>query len=182
MDAEKILEKYYSKNPKLFHILLEHSRAVTKKAVEIAKNVEELSPDIEFIKEAGMLHDIGIFLTYSPEIGCRGKYPRICHGYLGRKILEKEGFKKHGLVCERHIGTGITKEEIEKRKLLLPKRDMIPVTIEEEIISLADKFFSKSNKNLFEEESIEEAREELKKIGREKEEKFNEWLKKYKLI
>jgi len=42
-----------------------------------------------------------------------------------------EGYPKHGLVCERHTGTGITLEMIIKNNLPLPHRDMVPVSMEE---------------------------------------------------
>ena len=61
-----------------------------------------------------MLHDIGIFLTHAPQIGCHGDKPYICHGYLGRELLEKEGFPRHAIVCETHVGVGLTIADIEK--------------------------------------------------------------------
>ena len=119
--------------------------AVASHAVKVAQMNSELGPDIEFIRTSAILHDIGIFMTHNPDIGCFGEYPYLAHGYLGREILKKEGFPKHALVCERHVGAGISKEEIIRNKLPLPQRDMIPLTIEEEIICYADKFYSKSN-------------------------------------
>ncbi len=165
----KVIEKYYKNNTKLHNLLLAHSKLVTKKAVKIGRR---LNADIKFIEEAAMLHDIGIFLTNAPDIYCFGKEPYIRHGYLGRLILEREGLPKHALVCERHIGLGITKEDVIKQDLPLPKRDMVPVSIEEKIICYADKFFSKG---LTKEKSIHEITEELKKFGKDK--KFLEWVK-----
>ncbi len=165
----KVIEKYYKNNTKLHNLLLAHSKLVTKKAVKIGRR---LNADIKFIEEAAMLHDIGIFLTNAPDIYCFGKEPYIRHGYLGRLILEREGLPKHALVCERHIGLGITKEDVIKQNLPLPKRDMVPVSIEEKIICYADKFFSKG---LTKEKSIHEITEELKKFGKDK--KFLEWVK-----
>ena len=48
------------------------------------------------------------------------------------------------LICERHVGAGISADEICSKRLPLPKRNLLPVTIEEQIICYADKFFSKS--------------------------------------
>ena len=90
MDPIKIIQKYYSIDSKTYQLLISHSEAVTKKALEIAKHVPHLHPDLKFIQEATMLHDIGIFLTDAPDLGCSGDKPYICHGYLGREILEKE--------------------------------------------------------------------------------------------
>ena len=100
-----------------------------------------------------MLHDIGIFMTNAPQLGCYGDKPYICHGYLGRELLEKEGFPKHAIVCETHIGVGLTIADIEKNNFPLPRRDMTPKTLEEQIVCFADNFFRKtmnrSKKNRF---------------------------------
>ena len=125
MNPIKIIQKYYNPKSKAYKLLVVHSKMVAQKALKIAKHVNHLNPDKKFIREAAMLHDIGVIKTKAPEIGCYGDEPYLRHGYLGRKILEKEGLLKHALVCERHIGVGITKEEIIKRKLSLPKRDML---------------------------------------------------------
>ena len=180
MDSLKIIQKYYQIDSKSYQFLLEHSKAVTKKAIEIAKKVPHLNPDLKFIKEASMLHDIGIFLINAPEIECFGKKTHICHGYLGREILEKEGFPKHALVCERHIGVGISIKDIEEQKLLIPKRDMIPISIEEQIICFADKFFSKNEDFLSKEKSLDKIKTGLLKFGNDKVERFNEYVEKFR--
>ena len=172
MEPVKIIEKYYEKNSSLYDILITHSVCVKDKAIEIALKNKKLNPDLDFIKEASLLHDIGIFLTNAPKISCFGKHPYICHGILGRELLEKEGLFKESLVCERHTGVGITKEEIIKNNLPLPKRDMLPSAIEEKIICLADKFFSK--KELKREKTIEEIEREISKYGEENLKRFKE--------
>ncbi len=179
MDSLKIIEKYYQKNNEAYFILVNHSRAVTEKAIQIAKKAKGLSFDFQFIKEAGMLHDIGIFLTNAPEIGCFGKEPYLCHGILGKEILEKEGYEKHARVCENHII--ISKDEIIENKLPLPEKEMFPLSPEEEIISLADKFFSKSKNDLSYEKSIIEVKEEMKKFGDFKINFFNYLIDKYQI-
>lgn len=174
----KIITKYYKKNTKVYKLLINHSKLVTKKAIEIAQNVPELKPNIKFIKEAAMLHDIGIFLVNYPRFYCFGKSHYVCHGMLGRKLLEKEGLNKHALVCERHIGVGLTKDEIINRNLPLPKRDMVPLSIEEIIISFSDLFFSKDNAN---EKDILLIRKRLSKHGINKLVIFDEWCKLLKI-
>ncbi len=180
MEPLKIIQKYYQINSKSYQFLIEHSKAVTKKAIEIAKKFPNLNPDLEFIEEASMLHDIGIFLTNAPGIKCFGKKHYICHGYLGREILEKEGFPKHALVCERHVGVGISIKDIEEQKLPIPKRGMIPISIEEQIICFADKFFSKNEGFLSKEKSIDKIRIGLSKFGNDKVKIFDEWIKKFR--
>jgi len=179
MNPIQIIQKYYKVDTELYNLLVAHSRAVTNKSLAIAKKVPQFNPDLKFIEEAAMLHDIGIFLTDEPEIDCFGDKPYICHGYLGGEILKKEGFPRHALVCERHTGMGISIQNIEKNNLPLPKRNMLPVSIEEIIICLADKFFSKDKKLLMKEKSIDEIREHYLKFGEEKIVTFNKWLKEF---
>ncbi len=177
MDPLKIIEKYYNPESKAYHFLIHHSRIVTEKALRIAERVKHIHPDLNFIREASMLHDIGIFLTNEPRIGCFGDKTYICHGYLGRELLEKEGFPRHALVCERHVGVGLTVKDIEENNLPVPMRDMIPLTIEEQIICYADKFFSKDSEFLLTEKPLERVRNGIAKFGEDKLRKFDEWLK-----
>jgi uncharacterized protein len=100
----------------------------------------------------------------------------VCHGYLGRELLDREGLPRHGLVCERHVGMGITLQDIEKNGLPLPGRDMVPVSIEEKIICVADKFFSKQEGRLTVEKSAATVRAHLQDYGEEKVRQFDEWL------
>lgn len=173
MNVITIIEKYYKKDSDLYNLLISHSKDVMTKAVVIAHKHPELNIDIEFIKEAAMLHDIGIFLTDAPSINCFGIAPYICHGYLGREILENLGYPKHALVCERHTGTGLSLEEIIINKLPLPKRDMLPVSIEEQVICFADCFFSKTN--LGKENSVGDIKRKLAKHSEESVKQFEKW-------
>ncbi len=179
MDPIKIIQKYYDPKSRAYHFLIHHSKLVTKKALEVAERVKHLNPDLKFIEEASMLHDVGIFLTNAPEIGCYGEKEYICHGYMGREILEKKGFPKHALVCERHVGIGLTVEDIERQKLPVPMREMVPVTLEEQIICFADKFFSKDNDNLLDEKPVWKIREIIAGFGEDKLKRFDEWLKRF---
>lgn len=157
------------------HILLVHSQAVANKALSIARKHPELQADEVFIEEAALLHDIGIVKVDAPRIACCGTEPYIRHGILGAEILRSEGMERHALVCERHTGTGLTLKQITEQDLPLPQRDMQPVSIEEQIICFADKFFSKTR--LDEEKSIEQARRSLEKFGAEGLEKFDAWCR-----
>ena len=56
-----------------------HSRSVADKAIAIANAHPELIIDKQFVEEAAMLHDIGIFRTNAPGIQCFGTEPYICH-------------------------------------------------------------------------------------------------------
>lgn len=144
MNPLDLIHIYYRPGSLAYEVLLGHSTAVAKTALGVAGQVKELKPDAVFIREAAMLHDIGIFEVNAPEIGCFGKLAYVCHGWLGAQILERHGMARHARVCERHVGTGMSAQEIADQKLPLPVRDMLPETIEEQIICYADLFFSKT--------------------------------------
>jgi uncharacterized protein len=172
-----IIRKHYTPGTKAYMIYMEHARLVASKALEVAGRAERLGmrPDRQFVWEAAMLHDMGIFLTRAPMIGCRGEEPYVRHGLLGAQLLRKEGLPRHALVAERHIGTGISKEDVTAEGLPLPKRDMVPVTLEEKIVCFADKFFTKRPGASAKEMTIDEAREDVARY-RKGDARFQEWL------
>ncbi|WP_300725036.1 HD domain-containing protein [uncultured Bacteroides sp.] len=173
MDPFAIIDKYYQEENELKHILLVHSRSVADKALAMAKNHPELDLDLQFIEEAAMLHDIGIFLTDAPGIQCFGKEPYICHGYLGAELVRKEGYPRHALVCERHTGAGISLKNIDEQGLPVPRREMLPVSLEEQLICFADKFFSKTKLDV--EKSVEKARKSVARFGEDGGRRFDCW-------
>jgi uncharacterized protein len=159
---ETILSEFYPIGSKTLELLLRHGELVAQKALDILDRAPWVNADRSFVYEAAMLHDIGIGRTKSPKLGCEGKLPYICHGIEGRKILDTLGLHRHGLVCERHVGVGIRKEEILRRELPLPERDMMPLSLEERLVCYADKFFSKSPKK-HNEKSIKKIKKNLAK-------------------
>ena len=176
IDAKKIIKKYYPKG-NARRIVLKHGEDVRDMALEIVDNHPELGANREFIEEAAMLHDIGVFMVDASRIDCHGDKPYICHGYLGRELLEDEGLPHHALVCERHIGVGIKEKDILKRSLPIPLRDMRPQSIEEKIICFADLFYSKGR--LGYRIKPETVHRKVLKHGRKKAEKFDRWCKKF---
>lgn len=177
MDYLAIIDKYYPEDNKLKRILLTHSRQVANKALAIARLHPELHLDEAFLEEAAMLHDIGIFLTDAPGIYCYGSKPYICHGTLGANLMRKEGYPLHALVCERHTGAGISLEQIEREHLSIPKRDLLPVSLEEQVICFADKFFSKTH--LEREKTVGQARQSLEKFGQDGLTRFDKWCQSF---
>lgn len=173
MNPLALIDKYYPEENELKHILLVHSRSVADKALAMAGKHPELDLDVQFVEEAAMLHDIGIFMTDAEGIQCFGKYPYICHGYLGAELLRKEGYPRHALVCERHTGAGITLRNIEEQQLPIPHREMVPVSLEEQLICFSDKFFSKTK--LDKEKSIEKARKSVARFGEDGGLRFDHW-------
>ena len=174
MDYNEILDKYYPADNECRRILLKHSRMVADLALEMAGRHPELELDVAFVEEAAMLHDIGVFMTSAPDIGCVGDAPYICHGFLGAELLRKEGFPRHARVCERHTGTGLTKERIAAAGWPLPAQDMLPETLEEQLVCFADKFFSKV-KYLHKPRTFEQVVESMARISPESADKVKEW-------
>lgn len=175
MDALSIIDKYYPEQNELKHILLVHSRSVADKALQVADRHPELNLDRAFLEEASLLHDIGIFRTDAPDIYCFGDKPYICHGTIGSALMREEGYPRHALVCERHTGAGISLEQILKENLPLPHRDLIPISLEEQVVCFADKFYSKTH--LDKEKSVEKALKSLEKYGDEGVKRFKHWCK-----
>lgn len=143
MNPLDLIGIYYRPGTLAYRVLTAHSKAVAEAALTVAQRVAHLAPDTGFIQEAAMLHDIGICRVNAPEIGCFGASSYVCHGWLGAQILESHGLPAHARVCERHVGVGLSAEDIARQQLALPVRDMLPETLEEQIICFADLFFSK---------------------------------------
>ncbi len=175
MDPYEIISRYYDPASAAFRILTGHGELVAAKALKAAARVAGLRPDLAFIQSACLLHDIGIFLTDSPGLDCHGSEPYIRHGVLGRELLEAHGLHRHGLVCERHVGVGISAADVRRFDLPLPARDMLPVSLEERIVCYADKFFSKNGEKAPREKTIDEIIASLEPFGEDKTERFLEW-------
>lgn len=177
MDYNKIIEKYYPEDNELRQLLVRHSRDVADLALRLCDRHPELQLDRQFVEEAAMLHDIGIFMTDAPGIHCHGRDPYILHGYDGAQLLRQDGFPRHARVCERHTGAGITTEEIDRQQLPLPPQDYLPETQEEQLVCYADKFFSKSHPERM--KTLEQAERSVAKHGAEGLERFRSWERKF---
>ena len=163
MDYQAIIDRYYPADNELRRVLLKHSRQVADRCLQIVRKHPELSVDAQFVEEAAMLHDIGIYQCNAPSIHCHGTEPYIKHGPIGGEILRAEGFPRHARVAERHTGTGLPGYE--------------PETLEEQIICYADKFYSKSNPDHV--RSVQETADSLEKFGHAGVVKFLEWAKRF---
>lgn len=182
MDPMAIIDKYYPPGSRLHGILVDHSRLVAEKSLEIARNLGSSELDLDFIEQAAMLHDIGIFLTASPKIGCTGKAPYICHGVLGSALLDQEGLDpSYGRVAERHTGAGIHLDTILRHHLPLPHRDLVPETLEEKIICCADKFFSKTGPARLRPRTLDQILADLMAIDPTHALRFSRWAEAFRL-
>lgn len=174
IDTLSIIRRFYDPNSDLSKLLVMHSLEVAELSKQFAQRLidNHVPVDIDFVVEAAMLHDIGIIHTNAPGIYCHGTEPYICHGVIGRAMLDEIGLYRHALVCERHTGTGLSLSDIIARDMPLPHRDLLPVSIEEKIVCYADKFFSKSHPN--EIRSVDVARSKLEKFGKDTITRFDE--------
>lgn len=173
VDVESIINKYYPDENELRRIYMEHCKRVAEKALQFADLHPELNIDRQFVYEASMLHDIGVFRCNAPSIQCFGTEPYICHGVIGAELMREEGLPRHALVCERHTGTGLTLKYIIDNNLPLPHRELTPVSIEEQLVCFADKFFSKTR--LEEEKTVDGALKSVAKFGDDCAKKFIAW-------
>ncbi len=149
MKPELLLRKY-APNNREYRIILRHSKKVAEIALRLASRVKQ-PVDKQLVYLGAMLHDIGRFI-HPP--GCQS----VWHGVAGAEIMRREGYPKIALICERHLGAGITKEEAVKHGL--PARDYLPESIEEKIVCYADKLVSGSREISFE-KALERFQNEL---------------------
>ena len=177
MDYQAIIDKYYPADNELRRVLLQHSRQVADRCLKIVRQHRELPVDVQFLEEAAMLHDIGIFRCHAPSIYCEGTEPYIKHGSIGAELLRQEGFPRHARVAERHTGTGLTREEIVRQQLPLPHEDFVPETLEEQIVCYADKFYSKSHPDRV--LTVSQAAQSLEKFGAAGVRKFLGWAARF---
>lgn len=178
IDYFSLIHKYIPSESLTYRFYLPHVTLVTHKALDVGRRLGLSHHRLRFIEEAAMLHDIGIIKVKAEDIGCTGELPYLCHGSEGRYILEQEGLDDHALVCERHTGVGITKEEIVENNLPLSPRDMVPQTIEEKIICYADVYYSKNPERLwtpYTQTEIKAWFEKFGPIGKEKHQIFLQW-------
>jgi len=75
------------------------------------------------------------------------------------------------------VGVGITAEEIKRYNLPLPEHDMVPISIEEQIICFADKFFSKNGNMILTEKSVGDTLRCLEPYGADKVITFQSWVR-----
>jgi uncharacterized protein len=131
--------------------VISHCEAVTKLALETANVLKErgLKIDSELVEVGALLHDIG-----------RSKTHTVHHAVVGAEIATSAGLPESVIsIIKRHIGGGITASEA--KKLGWPEDVYVPVTLEEKIVSYADKLIENSKRAPIE-ITIEKLSKELK--------------------
>jgi uncharacterized protein len=109
--------------------VIQHCLAVTEFALGIAYRLQEkgIQIDLPLVEAGALLHDLG-----------RSKTHKVDHSLVGSQIAQKIGLPQPIVnIIKRHVGAGITDEEA--NWLGWPKDIYVPQTIEEKIVSYADK-------------------------------------------
>ena len=130
--------------------VIRHCRAVAEIAVKIALKCRErgVPVDIELIRIGALLHDLGRSKTHS-----------VHHPIIGAKIAEELGLPEAIIrIIKRHIGGGLTAEEA--AELGWPVENYLPETLEEKIVTYADKLID-GDKVVPIEKTIEEFKRKL---------------------
>ena len=131
----------YAPDKKSAAVEFAHTSAVLKIAKELAEK-NSLDVDWSVAEPGALLHDIGV-LECVEEYHPRVVKPYLQHAILGALIVRVEGFPEAvAQIVERHIGVGISAEEIKTNHYPLPIIDYLPQTLEEKLICYADKFHS----------------------------------------
>jgi len=181
MIALDVIRHFYSEDTPLRRLLILHSTQVRDKALSILGNpdLQGMNIDVQLVNDGALLHDIGILQCDAAGILCEGKEPYLLHGTLGAEMLRQYGMEfgcdmePYARICERHTGTGLTRQDIKKQNLPLPSdRDLVPETLEEKLVCLADKFYSKSSPD--KEKSLERISASMQKFGPDSVLRFNE--------
>lgn len=116
--------------------VIRHVEAVSALAVEIAETCRKrgYDVDVKLVGIGALLHDIG-----------RGKTHSVHHAVLGAEIATSLGLPLSVVsIIKRHVGGGITASEAQK--LGWPRDIYVPLTLEEKIVSYADKLIEGSNR------------------------------------
>ena len=116
--------------------VIKHCKAVTELALETCNVLKERGLKIDFalVEIGALLHDIG-----------RSKTHTVNHAVVGAKIAKSAGLVDSVVtIIKRHVGGGITAGEA--RKLGWPEDVYVPITLEEKVVSYADKLIENSKR------------------------------------
>ncbi len=120
--------------------VVNHCEVVSALAVEMAEAAKTngFDVDLQLVEVGALLHDIGRARTHSVQ-----------HAIAGAEIAESLGLPRSIIqIIERHVGGGISAREA--KNLGWPKGIYTPQTLEEKIISYADKLIEGSRRVPFE--------------------------------
>jgi len=105
----------------------QHCLAVSNMAEHLSDALaRKLEINIEFLRCASLLHDIGRYVSHDP----------IMHGVEGYHLLTALGYGEEAFVCASHILYGLSGNEAVQ--FGLPAVDFKPKSIEEKLVPLID--------------------------------------------
>jgi uncharacterized protein len=112
--------------------VVNHCLAVECEALKIAREIQDNGHpiDLKLVEIGAILHDVGRSRTHG-----------VSHGVIGGEILRSRGLGEFVGFAENHLGAGIPAGEA--REVGLPERDFLPRTIEEKVVTYADKLISR---------------------------------------
>jgi uncharacterized protein len=122
--------------------VINHCLAVTDLALEIAQELRKRGTkiDVDLVLAGAMLHDIG-----------RSKSQSVDHAVAGAQIAWSLGLPDEVVrIIKRHVGGGITVEEA--KKLGWPDDVYVPQSLEEKVVSYADKLIDNGKRTTVETE------------------------------
>ncbi len=139
--------------------VINHCKAVAELAVETAKTCQKSGQkvNVELVEIGALLHDVGRSKTHS-----------VNHVIAGVEIAKAAGLPESVIaIIKRHVGGGITASEAEA--LGWPRDTYFPMTLEEKIVSYADKLIGTSERvpieftiNRLREEKLDTAAERVR--------------------
>jgi uncharacterized protein len=144
--------------------VVSHCIAVADLALETATKLEAkgLKINIQLVEAGALLHDLG-----------RSKNHTVDHAIVGAQIAKEIGLPDPVIkIIKRHVGAGITAEEA--KGLGWPKDNYTPQTLEEKVVSYADKLIDQSKRipieteiGRLQKENKSEAAERVRKLHEE---------------
>jgi len=135
LPSEKMALKLLSENGCSIRVI-NHCKAVEKVATKIAEACKKkgLNVDVKLVQIGALLHDIGRSKTHSVD-----------HAIIGAEIARSLNLPEAVIsIIERHVGGGITTEEA--KNLGWPVKSYVPETLEEKIVTYADKLIEGSER------------------------------------
>lgn len=138
------LHKKYAPTEKLLASVWTHCQIIRDISEQLIDN-SHLSINKKVIEAGCLLHDIGVYALFDEAGNKVNDYNYMNHGIRGEELLRKERIPRElWRIASHHLGVGFTQHDIEKQGLPFDQPYM-PETIEERLVTYADKFHSKTN-------------------------------------
>ena len=141
--------------------VVRHCKAVAELALKTAEILKkkDMKIDSHLVEIGALLHDVG-----------RSKTHTVHHAVVGAELAKAAGLPEPVIsIIRRHVGGGITTSEAEE--LGWPRDNYMPISIEERIVSCADKLIVDSKEAPIEitiqkliEENKKEAADRVRKV------------------